>query len=79
MALVPPGSVTMTSTVDGAGMGGSWATRLPADAEMIRPRPARPNVTAVTQFMSVPATVTRVPPLVRPEDGVTEVTVGRAR
>ena len=76
MAEVPPGVVTVTSTVpDPAGevaeMDVALFTITPVAAVV-------PNLTLVAPVKPVPVTVTEVPPLVGPPEGFTALTVGGA-
>ena len=73
-ALVPPGVVTMTSTVPAAWAGlvtTIWVLVL----EMIVAA-TPPKVTLVTQSKAVPVMVTVVPPVLGPLLGETPVTTG---
>src|SRR6202790_5136741 len=73
---VPPGVVTVTSTVAAASAGEVMEMDV---AELTtRPVPATvPNFTTVAPVKPVPVTVTGVPPVVGPLLGLTPVTVGR--
>ena len=74
VALVPPGVVTVTSTVPEPG-GASAVTEevLPTEKEVAG---VEPNQTAVTPAKWVPVMVTAVAPPVGPDDGLTPLTVG---
>jgi hypothetical protein len=76
-ALVPPGVVTVTSTIPAV-----WAGAVTVILELeftVRLVPAVvPNLTAVAPVNPLPARVTRVPPAAGPLAGETAVTLGRA-
>src|SRR5208283_4001145 len=77
VALVPPGVVTVTSTVPVPA--GDFMVREVGEA-MSRPVPAvDPNLTDVAPVKPVPVTVTVVPPVRGPAPGVMPVTVGMAK
>ncbi|GAC1592494.1 MAG: hypothetical protein NVS3B21_12210 [Acidimicrobiales bacterium] len=72
MALVPPGAVTVTSTVPAPG---GLMTVSELSEETVRLVPAvAPNATAVAPVKPDPETVTDVPPEERPLPGLTPVT-----
>ena len=75
VAEVPADVVTVTSTApdDPAG---ATAVKLVAELTLNDVAGAEPNLTAVAPVKPVPVTVTDVPPVVGPEEGLTEVTVG---
>ena len=75
VALVPPGVVTVTSTVPAVPAGETaviWVAEVTVklDAETV------PNFTTVAPVNPVPVTVTVVPPATGPDAGVIPVTVG---
>jgi hypothetical protein len=73
---VPPGAVTVTSTVAAASAG--EVMEMEVDELTTRPVPAvAPNFTTVAPVKPVPVTVTGVAPVVGPLLGLTPVTVGR--
>jgi hypothetical protein len=76
VALVPPGVVTVTSTVPlPAGEVAEMLLEL-LTVKVVAAVP--PNFTAVAPVKFVPVTVTEVPLPAGPEDGLTDVTVGAA-
>ena len=77
MAEVPPGVVTVTSTVPAA-PAGEVAVIEVADTTVTPVASAVPNFTAVAPVRLVPVMVTGVPPLVEPVVGLTALTVGAA-
>ena len=77
MPLVPPGVVTVTSTVP-ADCAGSSAVMLVAPLTVKLVAVVEPKVTAVAPVRLVPVIVTLLPPAVGPEVGFTLVTVGAA-
>jgi hypothetical protein len=75
VALVPPEVVTVMSTVPSALAGEVaviWVGPLTVKAAAVVP-----NLTAVAPVKPVPVTVTAVAPVLGPEEGLTELTVGR--
>ena len=74
MALVPPGVVTVTSTVPVPA--GEVAVIWVALTTLNNPAALPPNLTAVAPEKLVPVMVTLVPPAGGPLFGVTLVTVG---
>jgi hypothetical protein len=72
VADVPPGVVTVTSTVPDPA--GATAVMDVADTTLKEVAAVEPNLTAVAPVRFVPVTVTEVP--VGPEGGLTEVTTG---
>jgi hypothetical protein len=72
--LVPPGAVTVTSTVP-AVPGGEVALSC-VELVTVKATAAVPNCTAVAPVKFVPVTVTEVPPVVIPDVGLMPVTVG---
>ena len=76
VALVPPGLVTVTSTVP-AGSAGTVAVIEMYDVTEYVAAPV-PNLTLVAPVNPVPVMVTVPPPAGRPAAGVTAVTVGAA-
>ena len=77
MALVPPGVVTVTSTVP-ALPAGAVAVMLVALLIVKLVAAVEPNLTAVAPVRLVPVIVTDVPPPVGPAVGLICVTVGAA-
>src|ERR1700686_4546395 len=76
MSEVPPGVVTVTSTVAAASAG--EVMEIEVEELTTSPVPAvLPNFTTVAPVKPVPVTVTGVPPVVGPELGLTAVTVGK--
>jgi hypothetical protein len=75
VALVPPGVVTVTSTVPGL-PAGEVAVTVVAFTAVTLVAAFAPKWTAVAPVRFVPVIVTVVPPPVGPEDGVMLVTVG---
>src|ERR1019366_6541354 len=75
VALVPPGVVTVTSTVP-TGSTGAAAVIEVSELTMTELAGAEPKVTALAPVRLVPVMVTEVPPVVRPEVGERPVTVG---
>src|SRR5579864_974298 len=75
-ALVPPGVVTVTSTVPG-GAEGEVATSWVAESLTMVPAVVA-KLTALAPARLVPAIVTVVPPAIGPEPGLTEATTGAA-
>jgi hypothetical protein len=72
---VPPGVVTVTSTVAAASAG--EVMEIEVEELTTRPVPGVvPNFTTVAPVKPVPVTVTGVPPVVGPDVGLTAVTVG---
>ena len=74
-ALVPPGVVTLTSTIPAA-LAGEVAVILVALTMIKDVAPVVPNVTFVAPINPVPVTVTTVPPVTGPPAGEMPVTVG---
>jgi hypothetical protein len=75
VAEVPPGVITVISTVPAASEG--EVAVMVVEFTMVNPLPATvPNVTAVAPVKFVPVMVIPVPPAVLPVFGVTAVTVG---
>ena len=73
-ALVPPGVVTVTSTVlEPAGLSTSIS---PAVSLVGAGAFVEPNLTSLAPLRFVPLIVTLVPPVVGAEDGSTSLTVG---
>jgi hypothetical protein len=72
--LVPPGVRTVTWTVPAPG--GEMAVREVSERTVNDVAGAVPKSTTVAPFNPVPLTVTLVPPVLGPEDGVTALTVG---
>ena len=77
VALVPPGAVTVTSTVP-AVPGGAVAA-IEVSLSTVKAAPAVPKSTAVAPVKAVPASVTVVPPTVVPVGGLTPLDSGRRR
>ena len=78
VALVPPGVVTLTSTVPtvpGGEMTMMWASSVTVTGLVLD---TEPNLTAVTKVNPVPVIVTAVPPLAGPLVGAMPLTVGAA-
>ncbi len=75
VAEVPPGVVTVTSTVPAVPAGAVAVSEVP-DTTVMPVAAAVPNLTAVAPPRLVPVTVTVVPPVAGPEVGLTPVTVG---
>jgi hypothetical protein len=77
VAEVPPGVVTVTSTVPAAPAGAVAVIEVALTTVKVEAAVA-PNFTAVAPVKLVPVMVTEVPPPVEPEVGLTPVTVGAA-
>ena len=75
VALVPPGVVTVTSTVP-ADSAGAVAVILLELLTVYAPAAVPPKLTAVAPVNPVPVIVTLVPPAVGPDAGLTLVTEG---
>ncbi len=75
VALVPPGVVTMTSTVP-AGPAGEVAVTDVAEPTVKVVAPFEPKLTPVAPMKPVPVMVTEVPPVFGPTTGLTALTVG---
>jgi hypothetical protein len=73
--LVPPGVVTVTSTVPTA-PAGDVAVMVVALVTVNDAAAVAPKATAVAPVKLVPVMVTGVPPVLTPEDGATVVTAG---
>ena len=77
VADVPPGVVTVTSTVPAAPAG--EVTVIVVEFTTVTPVPAfAPKFTVAPATKPVPVTVTEVPPAMGPASGETAVTVGTA-
>ena len=74
VALVPPGVVTVTSTVPVPA--GAVALMLVALLTVKLEAAVVPNFTALAPVKPVPVIATEVPPVLGPELGLTPVTVG---
>ncbi|HET6963194.1 MAG TPA: hypothetical protein VFH58_00375 [Acidimicrobiales bacterium] len=75
VADVPPGVVTVTSTVPAAPAGEVAVTRVESTA-MTSVAGLAPKLTPVAPVRLVPVIVTDVPPALGPDEGLTPVTVG---
>jgi hypothetical protein len=76
MGLLPPADATRTSTVPAA-----WAgdiAVIEVGLSIVNEAVFGPNSTTVAPVKSVPVMVTEVPPVVGPDAGAIEVTVGTA-
>jgi hypothetical protein len=78
VALVPPGVVTVTSTVPPVALAGEIAVIEVALLTVNEVADVPPNLTAVAPVNPVPVIVTEVPPAAGPLVGEMPVTVGAA-
>ena len=76
VGLVPPGVVTVMSTVPSAPAGEFTVSDVPPPFTTTPVPGVAPKSTAVAPDRLAPVTVTEVPPEVGPTVGVTEATVG---
>ena len=76
VALVPPGVVTVTSTVLPSVPGGEVAVMLVGLLKVTREAAVAPNLTPLAPLKVVPVIVTVVDPVLGPEVGLRLVTVG---